>query len=83
MPNQLIRKTTPKKQLLEPEVGTVSEELEVPLASDVVFRKMWHIRQFKKTIKKREVVDSPIFRCAVNNCTTFWSISIRFWKGTV
>lgn len=70
-----------KKTVIEKEVGTVSEELEVPIASDVVFRKMWHIRQFKKTLQKRECLDSPVFRCSVNNLTTFWTISIRFWKG--
>lgn len=74
-------KRSKKKALEEKDIGTVSEELEVPIASDVVFRKMWHMRQFKKTLNKRDNLDSPIFRCAVNNLTTLWSISVRFWKG--
>lgn len=74
-------KSKKKNLAMDKEVGAVSEELEVPIASDVVFRKMWHIRQFKKTLQKRDCVDSPVFRCSVNNLTTFWTISIRFWKG--
>ncbi|XP_008197444.1 speckle-type POZ protein-like B isoform X1 [Tribolium castaneum] len=76
--------TKPKtghKEPLELEVGTVSEEIEVPVASEVVFRKIWKIKRFHKTIAKRDLVDSPVFRCSVNGMATFWNISVRFWKG--
>jgi hypothetical protein len=72
---------TTHKEPIELEVGTVSEEIEVPVASEVVFRKIWRIKRFHKTIAKRDSVDSPNFRCSVNGMSTFWNISLRFWKG--
>ncbi|KAJ8939951.1 hypothetical protein NQ314_010940 [Rhamnusium bicolor] len=69
------------KEPLEIEVGSIHEEVEVPVASEVVFRKIWTIKKFHKTIAKRDLLDSPIFRCSVNGMTTFWNISVRFWKG--
>ncbi|XP_974110.1 speckle-type POZ protein-like B isoform X3 [Tribolium castaneum] len=84
MPKEMKMPTKPKtghKEPLELEVGTVSEEIEVPVASEVVFRKIWKIKRFHKTIAKRDLVDSPVFRCSVNGMATFWNISVRFWKG--
>ncbi|XP_044252477.1 speckle-type POZ protein-like B isoform X1 [Tribolium madens] len=72
---------TAHKEPIDLEVGTVSEEIEVPVASEVVFRKIWKIKRFHKTIAKRDLVDSPVFRCSVNGMATFWNISVRFWKG--
>ncbi|XP_030757160.1 uncharacterized protein LOC115883027 isoform X2 [Sitophilus oryzae] len=69
------------KECLEIEVGSIHEELEVPVASELVFRKIWKIKQFLHTIKKRDLLDSPTFRCSVNGVTTFWNIAVRFWKG--
>lgn len=69
------------KEAIDVEVGTVSEEIEVPVASEVVFRKIWKIDRFHKTIARRHCVDSPNFRCCVNGMSTFWNISVRFWKG--
>ncbi|CAG9817914.1 unnamed protein product [Phaedon cochleariae] len=70
-----------KKESEEADVGTVHEEVEVPVASEVVFRKVWRIKQFHKTISKKDSLDSPVFRCSVNGMTTLWNISVRFWKG--
>ncbi|XP_018563976.1 uncharacterized protein LOC108905536 isoform X1 [Anoplophora glabripennis] len=64
------------------DVGTIHEEVEVPVASEVVFRKIWTIRKFHKTISKRDSLDSPVFRCSVNGMSTFWNIAVRFWKGS-
>lgn len=69
------------KEALDVEVGSIHEELEVPVASELVFRKIWNIKRFLHTIKKRDLLDSPQFRCSVNGVTTFWNISVRFWKG--
>ncbi|KAL1498372.1 hypothetical protein ABEB36_009181 [Hypothenemus hampei] len=69
------------KEPLDVEVGSIHEELEVPVASELVFRKIWNIMRFHHTIKKRDLLDSPEFRCSVNGVTTFWNISVRFWKG--
>lgn len=63
-------------------VGSVHEELEAPSTSEIVFRKIWTIRNFNKTVSSRELIDSPDFRCSVNGVTTYWNMSIRFWKGT-
>lgn len=70
------------KEQEEIEVGSIHEELEVPVASEIVFRKIWSIKKFHKTISKRDLLDSPIFRCSVNGMATFWNISVRFWKGS-
>lgn len=83
MPTKPKSPKTPSKQK-EPEeadVGSIHEEVEVPLASEVVFRKIWKIKKFHKTISKSDLLDSPIFRCSVNGMTTFWNIAVRFWKG--
>ncbi|XP_044758880.1 speckle-type POZ protein B-like isoform X2 [Coccinella septempunctata] len=69
------------KEEREVDIGSIHEELEVPVSSEVVFRKIWTIRKFTKSISKRDFVDSPEFRCSVNGVGTFWNISIRFWKG--
>ncbi|XP_050297811.1 speckle-type POZ protein-like B isoform X2 [Anthonomus grandis grandis] len=69
------------KEALDVEVGSIHEELEVPVASELVFRKIWKIKRFLHTIKKRDLLDSPEFRCSVNGVTTFWNIAVRFWKG--
>lgn len=69
------------KEVEELDVGTIHEEVEVPVASEVVFRKIWTIRKFHKTISKRDSLDSPVFRCSVNGMSTFWNIAVRFWKG--
>lgn len=74
-------KKSKSKLPLDPYVGSVHEELEAPVTSEIVFRKIWTIRNFQKTISKREFVDSPDFRCSVNGFTTYWNMSIRFWKG--
>ncbi|KAK9710297.1 BTB/POZ domain [Popillia japonica] len=66
---------------LETFVGSVHEELEAPSTSEIVFRKIWTIRNFNKTVSRRELIDSPDFRCSVNGVTTYWNMSIRFWKG--
>lgn len=81
MPNQTKKKPRQSEELLEREVGTVAEEFEAPVASELVFKKIWTIRKFHKTIHKRDFVDSPVFKCAVNGMSTFWNISVRFWKG--
>lgn len=78
-PNKSSSKTKEPEEPID--VGTIHEEVEVPLASEVVFRKIWRIKKFHKTIAKRDLLDSPIFRCSVNGMTTFWNISVRFWKG--
>ncbi|XP_060523162.1 protein roadkill-like isoform X3 [Cylas formicarius] len=70
------------KEPLDVEVGSIHEELEVPVASELVFRKIWKIKKFHKTISKRDLLDSPVFRCSVNSVSTFWNISVRFWKGS-
>lgn len=79
-------RTTPKKpkpqDYVEVHVGTVSEDLEVPVASEVVFRKVWRIRNFKKIVTKCDLLDSPEFRCSVNGMSTYWNVSVRFWKGS-
>ncbi|CAH0564712.1 unnamed protein product [Brassicogethes aeneus] len=75
-------KAKPKKELPEDaEVGSVHEELEIPVASEVIFKKIWTIKQFNKTISKRDLLDSPNFRCSVNGMSTFWNMAVRFWKG--
>ncbi|KAI4456458.1 btb/poz and math domain-containing protein 1 [Holotrichia oblita] len=66
---------------LETFVGSVHEELEAPSTSEIIFRKIWTIRNFNKTVSRRELIDSPDFRCSVNGVTTYWNMSIRFWKG--
>ncbi|KAJ8923011.1 hypothetical protein NQ315_001559 [Exocentrus adspersus] len=71
-----------EKEVEDLDVGTVHEEVEVPVASEVVFRKIWTIEKFHKTIAKRDLLDSPVFRCSVNGMSTFWNISVRFWKGS-
>ncbi|KAF2893106.1 hypothetical protein ILUMI_13062 [Ignelater luminosus] len=76
-----ISKKSKKLDLLDMDVGTVSEDLEVPVASEVVFRKVWRIRNFKKIVSKRDFLDSPEFRCSVNGMSTYWNVSVRFWKG--
>lgn len=73
--------TKPKKEPLDVEVGSIYEEIEAPVASEVVFRKIWRIKKFHKTISHRTLIDSPIFRCSVNGMSTFWNIAVRFWKG--
>lgn len=82
MPNQTKKKPHQNEEHLEPEVGSISEEFEVPVTSELVFKKIWTIRKFHKTAQKREFIDSPVFKCAVNGMNTFWTISVRFWKGT-
>ncbi|XP_017774120.1 PREDICTED: uncharacterized protein LOC108560911 isoform X1 [Nicrophorus vespilloides] len=81
VPNRLRGRSRPKRETLDPIVGAVEEELEVPQASEIVFRKKWRIKKFHKTIAKRDSIDSPVFHCSVNGVTTSWNISIRFWKG--
>lgn len=82
MPNKKNAKNSPKKEHdEEPGVGTITEEIEVPVSSEVVFRKIWQIKNFIKTISKNDLLDSPEFQCTVNGKKTFWNISIRFWKG--
>jgi len=76
-----MTKKSKAREPLELEVGTVSEDLEVPVASEVVFRKVWRIRNFKKIVAKRDFLDSPEFRCSVNGMSTYWNVSVRFWKG--
>lgn len=66
---------------LVPNIGEVSYELDVPTASDVVFKHTWAIKKYKKTLSQYEVLDSPPIKCAVNGSTTFWNLSIRFWKA--
>ncbi|GJQ73573.1 hypothetical protein Trydic_g13919 [Trypoxylus dichotomus] len=75
------KKSSKSKIPLDPFVGSIHEELEAPVTSEIVFRKIWTIRKFRKTISRRELVDSPDFRCSVNGVTTYWNMSIRFWKG--
>lgn len=70
-----------KKEDENLEIGAIHEELEVPVSSEIVFRKIWTIKKFQKSISKRDFVDSPRFRCSVNGMGTIWNISIRFWKG--
>lgn len=82
MPNKTKKKPRQKDELLEREVGSISEEFEVPVASELVFKKIWTIRKFQKTIHRRDFIDSPVFKCAVNGMNTFWNISVRFWKGS-
>lgn len=82
MPTKPKHKTEKdKKEEEELEIGSIHEEVEVPVSSEVVFRKIWTIKKFQKSISKRDFVDSPQFRCSVNGVGTFWNISIRFWKG--
>lgn len=76
-------KKAPENEPKNIEVGTVHEEIEAPCASEVIFRKIWRIRKFHKTIGRRDMIDSPVFRCSVNGMTTFWNIAVRFWKGDV
>ncbi|XP_019771541.2 speckle-type POZ protein-like B isoform X2 [Dendroctonus ponderosae] len=80
-PKNKAKNTHNSKESLDIEVGSIHEELEVPVASELVFRKIWKIKRFHHTIKKRDLLDSPEFRCSVNGMTTFWNISVRFWKG--
>lgn len=83
MPTKPKSPKTPSKpkEAEEVDVGSIHEEVEVPLASEVVFRKIWKIKKFEKTISKNDLLDSPVFRCSVNGMTTFWNIAVRFWKG--
>ncbi|XP_065171368.1 uncharacterized protein [Atheta coriaria] len=82
MPNRLKpRRSSRKYSSDESAVGQMCEELEVPQASEVVFRKMWHIRRYSKSIGRNDTIDSPVFRCSVNGLTTTWNMAIRFWKG--
>ncbi|XP_044740342.1 speckle-type POZ protein B-like isoform X2 [Chrysoperla carnea] len=61
--------------------GNISCELQVPTVSDVVFKYTWKIRKFKRSRSKKDMLDSPIFECAVNGITTKWVIGIRSWQG--
>lgn len=81
LPTRLKSKSRKNKEDEDPTVGSVSVDLEVPTASDIVFRETWQIRKFHRTIAKRDFADSPVFRCSVNGLTTYWNVSIRFWKG--
>ncbi|KAL3272482.1 hypothetical protein HHI36_013962 [Cryptolaemus montrouzieri] len=72
-----------RKEDSESTLGSIHEEVEAPVSSEVVFRKIWTIKKFKKSIAKQDLVDSPVFRCSVNGVATFWNISIRFWINPV
>ena len=78
----LTKKSKPVQEIVDVEVGSVSEDLEVPVASEVVFRKVWRIRNFKKIVAKKDFLDSPEFRCSVNGMSTYWNVAVRFWKGS-
>ncbi|XP_044009647.1 speckle-type POZ protein-like [Aphidius gifuensis] len=56
-------------------------ELLVPTVSDIIFKYSWTIKNYKKTISKNHTIDSPNFDINVNNISSSWSLSIRFWKG--
>lgn len=75
----------PRNKLREQEVpnhiGEVSYDLEVPTASEVVFRHTWCIKKYNRIISKYEVLDSPPIKCAINGLTSFWNLSIRFWRA--
>lgn len=60
---------------------TLTSDLEVPNASDVVFRHTWCIKKYNKAIRRKETLDSPLFDCSVNGFHTQWNTSIRFWKS--
>ncbi|KAF5291569.1 hypothetical protein FQR65_LT01882 [Abscondita terminalis] len=80
--SSLTKKSKNTSDLIDVEVGSVSEDLEVPVASEVVFRKVWRIRNFKKIVTKKDYLDSPEFRCSVNGMSTYWNVAVRFWKGS-
>ena len=65
------------------EFGSVTSELEVPIASDVVYRHIWLLKKFQKILLKNETIDSSILKCILNGTKTYWNISIRFWKGII
>ncbi|XP_025837051.1 TD and POZ domain-containing protein 5 isoform X2 [Agrilus planipennis] len=81
MPNHVSKKSKTQDPI-DTVVGSVSEDLEVPVASEIVFRKIWRIRKFKKAVSKLDFVDSPAFTCSVNGTITQWNVSVRFWKGS-
>lgn len=81
MPTKPSSNKKSPKEPIDQEVGSIHEELEVPVASEVIFRKIWRIKKFHKTISKLDLLDSPNFRCSVNGMSTFWNIAVRFWKG--
>lgn len=56
-------------------------ELLVPTVSDIVFKYSWPIQNYKKTIAKNSLIDSPAFDLNVNGIHSSWNLSIRFWKG--
>lgn len=62
---------------------TLSSDLEVPNASDVVFRHTWCIKKYNRAIKRKETLDSPMFDCSVNGLSSSWNISVRFWKSKI
>ncbi|KAF5288099.1 hypothetical protein FQA39_LY15524 [Lamprigera yunnana] len=82
MPRTNLSKKSKSQELTDVEVGSVCEDLEVPVASEVVFRKVWRIRNFKKIVTKKDYLDSPEFRCSVNGMSTSWNVAVRFWKGS-
>ncbi|OAD53587.1 Protein roadkill [Eufriesea mexicana] len=55
-------------------------ELLVPAVSDVVFKYTWPIPNYKKTVLKKRLIDSPSFDVNVNGIHSTWNLSIRFWK---
>lgn len=78
-------RTMPKSKL-KPEVvlstvGTITNDIEVPTASEIVFKHTWCIKKYNRSISKQEKFDSPPIRCSVNNLLTLWNLSVRFWKG--
>ncbi|XP_012288015.1 uncharacterized protein LOC105703862 [Orussus abietinus] len=56
-------------------------ELLVPTISDIVFKYTWPLPDYKKIIKKKNLLDSPSFDLNVNGIHSSWNLSIRFWKG--
>ncbi|XP_066589031.1 TD and POZ domain-containing protein 2-like [Prorops nasuta] len=56
-------------------------ELLVPTVSDIIFKYTWSISNYKKTISKNVLLDSPSFNINVNGIHSTWNLSIRFWKG--
>ena len=53
----------------------------VPTVSDIIFKYVWPIANYKKTISKKSILDSPTFDINVNGIHSSWNMSIRFWKG--
>lgn len=56
-------------------------ELLVPTVSDIIFKYTWSIANYKKTVSKSSLIDSPSFDLNVNGIHSTWNLSIRFWKG--